>query len=224
MIVVAAVVGLGISFAHAGEMKIDFDGKRVDSRSFMEAIKSVASYQNDSIGNVEPVQVGIARPVPLLTLTSAGKKPKSKQQLIKSILHDYNTQILHNEGVERSLQDDGVIVAFKLPGDMLITKNGETLSTISDPALQETIRLALLENDNIIIAPVRGSCTEWVAQQVWQYVLGKLVEKTVQVCAHYAEEAINNHPPVVPENHPYPQASGYSPGCYTHPNGQVVCE
>lgn len=177
--------------------------------------------QKDKIGCEEIIPEAAIMPRAALFAQEA-PKTESKQPLIKAILSDYNKQILHDAEIEENLKVAGTVIAFKLPGEILITKDNKTLSIIKDPALLETIRLSLVEREGK--TRQLGPCLEWGAKQVWVYVQGKLVEKTIEVCLKYAEEAVNHPLPHDPETHPYPQAPGYSSGCYTHPDGQVVCE
>lgn len=213
---------VGATFA---EVTANFDGS-VGRGNLIDSVNSVVSekYAMMASGNIRPTPVFLESQNSPFSPTS-GRSPIPQQQLIKGILRDYNDQILHSGNISESLEQDGVVIAFKQPGEILITKSGNTIASISDPALLETLRLALLENSGLITKPTKGRCVEWVAKKVWEYVLGKLVERTIQECARYAQDIITApHPPSDPPTHPGPQAPGYSPGCYTKPNGLVVCE
>ena len=222
-VAVFAVIIAAASIVRAEGFDVDFTGKSIGSMSFMEAIKNADSCQNNKIGCEEPKAEAVIERLPLFSQTLDRGKAKSKQPLIKSIVSEYNILVLHDKTVEEVLKTDGVIIAFRLPGEILLTKGGETLSTIKDAALLETIRIALIEHDKED-KQVGGKCLEWVAETVWVYVKGVLVEKAINKCVEYAVEIITHPPPQDPTPHPYPQASGYSSGCYNHPNGQVLCE
>lgn len=218
LVIIVFAVCAAISQAQAAAPEADFDGKTIGRMSFIETIKSTNFTPSLYAANPKPA---IVRNVAFQQ--SATRNRPSRQPLIKHILATYNAQILHSEDVGVLLESEDTIVAFKLPGQILLKKDGKTKSIIEDPVLLDTIRLALEPTDSRNPGVV-GQCVRWVAKVVYEYYKGKLIEKTIRVCEEYASEVIENPTPSEPPYHPYPQAEGFSPGCYKEPDGSVICE
>ncbi|MBI4724674.1 MAG: hypothetical protein HY765_06770 [Rhodomicrobium sp.] len=160
------------------------------------------------------------------------EQPATKQKFIINILNSYNAQILHDKIVEENIRSNNISIAIKPPSQILIIKNDKIQKTIDDKILERTIRYNLLneymtQNSQYGAKGLKEKCIKYIIETVLQYIGGKLIEKTVKVCAEYISETPSHQPetpPDQPEPHPYPQAEGYPPGCYKHPNGQVLCE
>lgn len=106
------------------------------------------------------------------------------QPAIKSFVTSYNQHVLHNTKVGADLQLEGVVIALKLPSQVLITRNGEVLDTIDNTIMVNTIRYNLGGNPAI----TRNKCLVWVLEVVAVWVIDHFIDKTIKKCSEWADE------------------------------------
>lgn len=125
------------------------------------------------------------------------------QPAIKAFVASYNQQVLHDAKLGADLQLEGVVIALKLPGQVLVTKNGEVLDTIDSVIVVNTIRHNLGDS-NTAITRNPGKCLVWIGEVILIWVVDHYIEKTVKKCSEWAE-AQQPKPGSTPNNTPVDQ-------------------
>ncbi|HNW42869.1 MAG TPA: hypothetical protein PKI19_00080 [Elusimicrobiales bacterium] len=190
------------SMARAEEMQIDFDRGGNLTSSLDGFKKALSDFET------------VALPIPTVSAfletnkVEPGTKEspmRSKQQLIKDIVASYNTQRLHDDSIEKNLKIEGVIITLKLPNQILIMKDGETLNTIDNEILLNTIRYNLSAN-----GATKGKCVTWILTTVATWVVDHFIDQVVKVCSEY-------EPTPTPPSNSGGGGSGGGGGAALHP-------
>ena len=169
------------STARAEESIIDFDGGSMRTVNFINAVKD-----NDA----GPQPALVPSPTPsvdtLFSYNTIGEMGKitQAQPAIKAFVTSYNQHVLHDTKVGADLQLEGVGITLKLPGQVLVTKNGEVLDTIDNVIMVNTIRHNLGGSATV----TRGKCLIFVAETIAVWVIDHFIDKVVQVCSEWEPE------------------------------------
>ena len=107
------------------------------------------------------------------------------QPAIKAFVASYNHHVLHNKKVEADLQLEGVTIGLKLPGQVILTKDGEVLDTIDNTIMVNTIRYNLGGSNPAI---TRNKCLVWVVEVITIWVINHFMDQTVKRCSEWAAE------------------------------------
>ncbi len=109
------------------------------------------------------------------------------QPAIKAFVASYNQHVLHDAKVAADLQIEGVMIGLKLPGQVVLTKNGEVLDTIDNAVMVNTIRHDL-GGSNPAIDRNAAKCILWVTEVIAVWVIDHYIEKAVKRCSEWADE------------------------------------
>ena len=195
-----AVMLLASSVVVAGEVTPDFDGSSVRAVNFINAIKDKEAGESGIIKGIQLKSTPVPPPTPslnpLFSYLSIGEMGRiaQSQPAIKEFVASYNQHVLHDTKVGTDLQLEGVVIALKLPSQVIVTKNGEVLDTIDNVIMLNTIRYNIGGSD---VAITRG-CTEFIIQTIAVWVIDHFIDKVVKTCSAWVEE--NSHPvaPIAP--------------------------
>lgn len=173
------------SAVKAATPQINFDGKTTGAINFTEVITAA---RENAIGRELAV---VPPPTPsadtLFSYNGLGEMDRiaHSQPAIKAFVASYNQHVLHDTKVGIDLQLEGVVIALKLPGQVILTKNGEALDTIDNTIMVNTIRYNLGGSNATI---TRGKCLAWTLTTIATWVAGKLLDQLVKTCSEWEPE------------------------------------
>lgn len=183
MIAAATAFGLGLGLAHAAA--VDFDGRTTGA---MDLTAVITAARENTLGRELAV---VPPPTPsvdtLFSYNGIGEMDKitQAQPAIKAFVTSYNQHVLHDMKVGADLQLEGVVIALKLPGQVLVTKNGEVLDTIDNAIMVNTIRYNLSGSAHAI---TRNKCLVWITEVIAIWVIDHFIDTVVKKCSEWEPE------------------------------------
>lgn len=199
-ILIAMFTVITVASAARAQGSVDFDNRAAGANHL--SANRIVVFNPDS--GPTPVPVPPPTPLPwppisdtrfptssantLFSYNGLGEMDKimQAQPAIKAFVASYNQHVLQDAKLGADLQLEGVVIALKLPGQVLVTKNGEVLDTIDSVIVVNTIRHNL-GGSNTAITRNPGKCITWVAEVVLIWVIDHYIEKTVKKCSEWAE-------------------------------------
>ena len=175
------------SAVRAAAPQINFDGKTTGAMDLTAVI--TAARENTAGRELAVVPPPTPSVETLFSYNGIGEMDKiaQAQPAIKAFVASYNQHVLHDTKVGADLQLEGVVIALKLPGQVLVTKNGEVLDTIDNAIMANTIRHDF-GGSNPAVTRNAGKCLVWIAEVVAIWVIDHYIEKTVKKCSEWEPE------------------------------------